>query len=370
MKNNILTSIFALLFCFNCSAFSQAISVTQLFNIGNGKLYVCASDAVFGNFIGRKVTETSASYLDYRRARRNAFRKLRFYRNKKSSSVDLTRRRLRRLNNRIRNWRKTYRELRKCWIYDDAFNSLSDDQDPDIQRACEIISPETGGFRNMKVVSRIFNGNRCDLNESAIVKINMYSDQGNEGSCSATAVTKRALITAAHCLDGGVTSVKVISQNQTLESEDFHMHPDYDRRAEDSESNDVAVILLDEDIATDLFKPIKDISLVLKELGIIAGYGYDEFFDAGNLIAAPILVDSFSTQRITIRYTNNNDFGNTCSGDSGGPLLIKRDDTWRLVGVTSNGVNPNCGAGDVSNFANLLDPTNISFFETHIPDLY
>lgn len=369
MKNYILIKIIFIILCFNSLVLAQAINVTQLFNIGNGKAFVCASDVVFGNFIGKKVTETSAKYINYRRARRKAYKKIRFFRKRKKARINSNFRRNRRLKNKIKNWRKVYRDLRRCWKYDVTFNSLANNQNPDIARACEIISPKVGSFRSKHPFARILNGNLCELNNSPIVKLKMYNNRGNLGSCSGTAVTKRAIITAAHCLDGRVSKIKVISQNQILESEDFYIHPRYGR-SEIIEFNDVAVVLLNEDISTDIFKPIKYANLVNKELGIIAGYGYDEFFNAGNLIAAPILIDSSNDKGISIRFTNNNDFGNTCSGDSGGPLLIKRAGIWRLVGVTSNGIKNNCGAGDLSNFANLLDPDNISFLETYISNLY
>ena len=40
--------------------------------------------------------------------------------------------------------------------------------------------------------------------------------------------------------------------------------------------------------------------------------------------------------------------GNTCNGDSGGPLFAQRGDALVLAGVTSGGVNRSCGANDYS----------------------
>lgn len=357
----LLLSILLITLC--STAFSQAISVTNLIEIGNGRTYVCASDVVFGNFIGKKVSESSATYVQYRTARRKALNRVLIFKSRKNRELSL--RKLRRINKKIRLWRQTYRELKKCWKYAKGFNSLDPNQNPDIQRACEIISPATNAF----TTSRIFNGTLCDLNKSPIVQLELYIGNRSVSNCSGTAVTKRAIITAAHCLDGRITSIKALTEGSEYESTEFYAHPNYGL-TKDTEINDVAVILLNEDIDTDIFPPIKDISLTARELGIIAGYGYDEYFNAGELIAAPILIESFTNKAISIRYSNNNDFGNTCSGDSGGPLLIKRDNEWRLVGVTSNGVNTNCGAGDLSNFANLLDTDNISFFETYISNLY
>ena len=34
-------------------------------------------------------------------------------------------------------------------------------------------------------------------------------------------------------------------------------------------------------------------------------------------------------------------------GDSGGPLAVKRNDKWEIVGLTSWGYEPGCGDGEV-----------------------
>ncbi|MCB0337131.1 MAG: trypsin-like serine protease, partial [Bdellovibrionales bacterium] len=95
------------------------------------------------------------------------------------------------------------------------------------------------------------------------------------------------------------------------------------------------------------------------ETMVISGFGINSN-DVDSVFRAGLMaLDSFSTVGITAKY--NGTGSNTCSGDSGGPLLMSRDGEWKLVGATSNGLLQKCGPGDTSNFVNLSDPSVKSF---------
>ena len=97
-------------------------------------------------------------------------------------------------------------------------------------------------------------------------------------------------------------------------------------------------------------------NLNVGENAIIAGYGVDENgnADASTLKAGNVIIGDVSSYGISTFYDGSG--ANTCFGDSGGPIFVNRNNEWLLAGVTSNGESENCGVGDRSNYANLVDP--------------
>ena len=69
-------------------------------------------------------------------------------------------------------------------------------------------------------------------------------------------------------------------------------------------------------------------------------------------------------------YLQNNYGGtrsSTCSGDSGGPMLVSMNGTWAVAGVTS-AVSGSCVAG-ANFYANVRNATARSFILGNVPDL-
>lgn len=191
--------------------------------------------------------------------------------------------------------------------------------------------------------------------------------------CSATVVGIRTLITAAHCLDDpSVAFVDVITGSGTIRATSFAFHPDWDATgiSQELEANDVGIVQMGTDLPTRISPVLSDNDFIVGEQGFIGGYGLDQNGGIEVLRGAPVLIDSFTGSSVTITYSGQGNLGNTCSGDSGGPLFVKRGAEWVLGAVTSNGLNVNCGPGDVSNFANLSDPTNEDFFNSFVPGLF
>ena len=59
---------------------------------------------------------------------------------------------------------------------------------------------------------------------------------------------------------------------------------------------------------------------------------------------------------------------NTCSGDSGGPMLLQVGGQQTIVGTTSYGSSLNCAVGELSGFTNLQAPSTQSFIRSVAPD--
>ena len=189
--------------------------------------------------------------------------------------------------------------------------------------------------------------------------------------CTGNVVAPRAVITAAHCLDNPITAfVDVITSSGVFRATSFHFHPGYNPFVAPLEDSDVGIVLLGVDLPTQVVNVHSVNDHVAGEPGIIGGYGLDEFGGSNVLRAAPVEIFSFTVPSVTILYDGLSELGNTCSGDSGGPLLIFRGGEWVLSAVTSNGIQADCMPDDVSNFANLTEPDNKSFFNSHVPGLF
>jgi hypothetical protein len=364
--SNIILALAFLFFAQVSSLQAQAFRVKNMLPIDDGTIYLCATDNTFGNFIGKPYSATEVVYTGYTSARRTALRKVNAFvslynQTGTNSALSL-----------LRKWRRIYKQLAKCWNARGAFAIDTSNIDPNIFKSCDIINGIASSSSYVKSddsykSDTIINGTACSNENTAVVELIINDSDGSQGLCTGTVVNQRTIIAAGHCLEGDVESVDILTKNAEFNTETFHVHPNYGQ--DEIEINDVSIIISDQDLGTNTFDILSNTTLVVDELGIIAGYGQTETGRSEQLRAAPVLIDSFTTEAIRIRYSGNNDFGNTCSGDSGGPLFVKRGSEWFLAGITSNGVKTNCGPGDLSNFANLLDPDNKYFINTYVPGL-
>jgi len=232
---------------------------------------------------------------------------------------------------------------------------------PPTDSACSVVGGTSG------LTARIINGSACTVGNSPVVEVLVLDSFGSPlGSCSGTALTARAVLTAAHCFLDNPGGAQIITGVGTFTASSFHVHPGYSSgfRATDEE-NDIAIVLLGQDLPTRTVALLGSNDLTAGETGIIAGYGLDENGGAGTLRAGNITLNQATAHSVVALF--NGSGSNTCSGDSGGPFLVKRGSTWVIAGVTSNGLLVNCGAGDESRFANTTHPDNLSFIRSLVP---
>ena len=86
----------------------------------------------------------------------------------------------------------------------------------------------------------------------------------------------------------------------------------------------------------------------------------------GKLRAGAMTIGGVDVSKIYAYFDASS--SNTCSGDSGGPMLLQVGDQQTIIGTTSYGSSNNCSVGELSGFTNLQAPSTQSFIRSIAPD--
>lgn len=206
----------------------------------------------------------------------------------------------------------------------------------------------------------------------------LTENKDHEAKCSGSLISTRYVLTAAHCLQRGLSYV-FLGENDMTKSPDCVLeagqqrcappeltvviesrvaHPEYDRS---TKANDIALLLLEDNVTySDYVRPVclpGSGSVVVGERLWTAGWGLKEDFES-SLVRRKVLLpvvdpqicsqrlrrQSISTQEICAGGEKGRD---SCPGDSGGPLmqLEPTSGRWTIHGIVSFGAKDACGLG-------------------------
>lgn len=211
----------------------------------------------------------------------------------------------------------------------------------------------------------ILNGANCSPDTSAVVLLNMEGKGLQVGACTGTVVTRRKILTAAHCLDEGVDLVRVWwgPPNPQIVAQSFVHYPGY--VFNNPNVFDVGVITLAEDIPRNVVPLLLSRDARVGETAIVAGWGRDQN-DAGATLRSGSTTISVVGGLLQTAFAPPS--SSVCSGDSGGPILLQEGDVWSIAGITSATSANVCNTG--TNFYQAVrHPSVTAFIDQHVPDV-
>lgn len=172
--------------------------------------------------------------------------------------------------------------------------------------------------------------------------------------CTSTAISRRVLLTAAHCVAAAEKTFAIMHSSLSCESgfdsrydrvavSQFIAHENYksDRSTEEYSVNDIALVFLKDNLPSGypIFK-IADPSLVNAETLYFWGFGQtkNSEADAGagmlrkTQLAPSTYTINLDRKKIIVDQSGGHGI---CHGDSGGPGLVQQNGEFKILGVNS-----------------------------------
>ena len=198
------------------------------------------------------------------------------------------------------------------------------------------VPPSNGPCQAATGLSRslvpIVNGSACDSTTSSVVMLVIRQADGVSVSrCSGAVIGSQAVLTAAHCVLGNPIGVTVVAgDSPDITAQTFAAHPEY---RPSPYPLDIAVITTSRPIGRRAIPLLVSRTGRVGETGVLAGWGVDQNGDSSMLRAGVAAIDFVGDTFLTTRFSASET--GTCSGDSGGPLLLSESGEWMLAGVAS-----------------------------------
>jgi hypothetical protein len=211
------------------------------------------------------------------------------------------------------------------------------------------LSPPADAAPPRPPTHRIYNGEPTGTFPAVAGLVILRSD-GSVALCTATLVTPRVVVTAAHCFLEPPTRVIAAFFPDGATEEDYDavaytIHPEFD--ADVLAHADVALVALERSVAGVTPMPLAAVKPRPRTRGIIVGFGQDETGAVGTkemgtvrLKACPRTFPPAGIRRgqlaASLCWRPKKQGQDTCQGDSGGPLIAAGE----VAGVTSGGYPP------------------------------
>lgn len=217
-------------------------------------------------------------------------------------------------------------------------------------------------------------GGMADTTSATVFILDLRFDNGQASICSATLVSPRTLLTAAHCVDPslkGATSVMVratnkadanmLSMSDVTEVTAISRHPGWNPASQTS-PDDLAMLLLAAAPTGVTPSPlVRSLPSGFTGQSIrLVGYGTTGSGNSDSAIRRAVTLPVSSVGANTFNFGASGSTG-VCSGDSGGPSFFSTGGAEAVVGVHSRTNSGNCGAG-----SDIRVDTHLAFIDGFI----
>lgn len=210
----------------------------------------------------------------------------------------------------------------------------------------------------------ILSGAECSPGAGPVVKVNLRQLGLSAGTCSGTIIAPRAVLTAAHCLDGNPDEVRIWpGVGPEIVAASFAFYPGF---VFNESGYDVGVVLMDEDLPRTPVGVLTSRAGQTGEVAIIAGFGRDENSDTTRLRAGSTVLSSVSATYLETIYSPPS--SSICQGDSGGPIFLQQNGLWTVAGISSATTQSACNTG-TNYYLPVSHPSVIGFIRQHVSGL-
>lgn len=259
-------------------------------------------------------------------------------------------------NTKFKKFKKQFKQLSQCKKYNPA------------ELACEIYESQGTNYK-------VINGAKCKNQAKSVVgKVLVDRINNTEAICSATLIGPNVFLAAAHCFASEVAISKalVLFQGKSYNVSSWYVNPNYNNI---DEYADTSLIYISKNLNVEPMKLVsKNYEAKASELAAIIGHGIASFQPyVTGFYGGFVTLDAVTSSGIAAIYNSKFGDSNTCNGDSGGPLAVYENGSWRLFGVTSFGDDDYCGyftGAENSWWSKINSPENIDFIESHLATAY